>query len=270
MDTLLFTFRVDEINKVESEGKRFFIPGCSWCYYTIYGNKVILKDMQDNQLGYLNDVENLDILGLYVKSLPGTYRIRKVWEHRDDNKVNMSWIGAMGWIQANRVFDIDEILLDTSVHPIVIRSFPEDGGIILRYDPIDSVGVDIYKATRWMGDQKTILDMNSSDITRIFSLTRILDPTDITHTIGVSRKGDGSIVEIQIHIESLLPSVLRQQLNAVLKFTPYTVIESLSHTRLAISDSDREHELIILDIPELINSTITLEYNEATKVLSMK
>lgn len=270
MDTLLFTFRVDEINKVESEGKRFFIPGCSWCYYTVYGNKVILKDIQDNQLCYLNDVENLDILGLYVKALPGTYRIRKVWEHRDDSKVNMSLIGAMGWIQGNRVFDIDEILLDSTVHPIVLRSFPEDGGIILRYDPIDSVGVDIYKATRWMGDQKTILDMNYSDIVRIFGPNRILDPTDLTHTIGLSRKGDGSIVEIQIHIESLLPSVLMQQLNAVLKFTPYTVFESLSYTKVGISDSNREHELIVLDIPELIHSTITLEYNEATKVLTMK
>ncbi len=112
--------------------------------------------------------------------------------------------------------------------------------------------------------------MNYSDIVRIFGPNRILDPTDLTHTIGLSRKGDGSIVEIQIHIESLLPSVLMQQLNAVLKFTPYTTIESLCHTRLAISDSDREHELIVLDIPELIYSTITLEYNEATKVLSMK
>lgn len=267
MNTLLHVFQVNEIGNVSSN-VHSFIPGCPWAYYTVYNNTVTIYDWDDKQLCYITDIDNYDVIGLYAKTLPGTYKAIKIWDHRADTKINMSHITSYGWLPFNRVFNIDDLMVDEYVTPAVIRSFPEYGGIILLYKALDRLCPGVYVASRWMGNQETIESLSKEDLDYIFLPSKLDNPSDMIHTIGIHRNLLNGLVEINIFTSSNDPSQLVTEINCAMKHINYFAKYNEADKTVDIFDNrDDTPERVnrIYDIAA--NELIAFDYNEITKRL---
>lgn len=267
MNTLLHVFQVTEIGRVSSNTHNF-IPGCPWAYYTVYNNTVTIYDWDDKQLCYITDIDNYDVIGLYAKTLPGTYKAIKIWDHRTDDKINMSHITSYGWLPFNRVFNIDDLIVDEYVTPAVIRSFPEYGGIILLYKAINRMKPDVYIPSRWMGNQETLESLSKDDLDYIFLPSKLDNPSDMIYTIGVYRNPLNRLVEINIFTSSDDPYHLITEINCVMKHINYCAKYNVANNTIDIFDNRGDTPERIISISNIdANELISFDYNEITKRL---
>lgn len=264
MNTLLHTFQITGIEHTK-HSEKYFIPGCPWAYYTVYQHTVSIYNWNDKQLCYVTDIDNYDVIGLYAKTLPGTYKAIKIWEHRSDDKINLSHITSYGWLPFNRVFNIDDLMVDDKVTPAVIRSFPEYGGIILLYKALDRLEPYTFVASRWMGNQDTLESLSKDELEAIFLPSKLDNPPNVIHTTGIYRNPLNGLVEINILNDSRDLRQLAVELNCAMKYINYHAVFDEHRECVDIVDEcgDTFTQLQNIDAGELV----TFEYNEITSRL---
>lgn len=261
MNTLLHTFQITDIERTKPNEK-YFIPGCPWAYYTVYQHTVSIYNWNDKHLCYVTDIDNYDVIGLYAKTLPGTYKAIKIWEHRSDDKINLSHITSYGWLPFNRVFNIDDLMVDDKVTPSVIRSFPEYGGIILLYKAIDRLEPYTFVASRWMGNQETVESLSKEELEAIFLPSKLDNPPNVIHTTGICRNPLNGLVEINILNDSNDLNQLAIEINCAMKYIGHNATYDTVRNCVDIVNYSGESVIQLQRIG--VGELVTFEYNEIT------